>query len=364
MPSFNSKDELNLKMHIAQAQARINISQNTKRNLVSQETNAIVGLLKAGKSIQLPRIKQEQIIREEFLMEANEILRGYLELITARLHLVTSEPACPESIREAVCTVIWASKESEIKEFAVIKEDFMKKYGKKFVKSVLENKDGFVDPYVISKLQAKIPDMSLVMHSLRTLAAERQIDISAIIPDEQLPDIASDPQPIHAPDFATVNPGTHSYNVEPAYDPRQAPPQSTVDPCPFGQPQQQQYYAAAQGMYPSGQAAQTWQPQAPPQHYSQPQDLAPSNPPPMPPSEPAQPPPPSPKPEPQPEVRPEPEEPMFPNVNSGSGQPSPLQPPAGNVFGQSGQRSPFSSVEQSLEARFAALNTLRGNNDE
>ncbi len=234
-----------LKAHCAQALARLNLEKNKKLNLSAMEKKEAVANLRVHK-LTLARIKQEQALREEYVIEAYEILKTYLELIKARTHIIAAEKMAPPMMVEAIETVIWCSAVSEVKEFQSIAKDFKEKYGKSFVRHALENKHGNVDPFVQKKLNMQLPDPTLVNQCLRTLAAQHQLTVPALTVDDEVPlpsygaeppmvgaiDVnrAPDMMPTHPPTVPSphdgVNPGHAPYSNPAPYN--LAPP--TVGP--------------------------------------------------------------------------------------------------------------------------------------
>jgi vacuolar protein sorting-associated protein IST1 len=83
-------------------------------------------------------LQVENVIREDFIIEAYEILELFCELLLARLGviniskyvgftrelsraiLIFSFRECPADIKEAVCTVIYAAPRADIKELSVV----------------------------------------------------------------------------------------------------------------------------------------------------------------------------------------------------------------------------------------------------
>ncbi len=198
------KEEL-LKAHCTQALSRMALVKNKKIGFVQSQRKEATKDLSEHK-ITLARIKQEQILREEYVVEAFEIIRGYLELIRARVHIIASEKKCPAMLSEAIDTILWCSTTSEIKEFQSIKADLQLKYGKKYIKEALDDQNKSIDPYVLSKLTTNLPDPKLVNHCLKALAQEAGLDIPALRIDPDDDFTAPIEPPYEAQQDGAVNP--------------------------------------------------------------------------------------------------------------------------------------------------------------
>lgn len=55
-----------------------------------------------------------QVIREDFTIEAYDILELHCELLAERMRLVTSQKDVPPDMDQAVCTIIWAADRAEV----------------------------------------------------------------------------------------------------------------------------------------------------------------------------------------------------------------------------------------------------------
>ena len=87
---------------------RLQIVKNKKINSVKTQKVEIAKILSEGKE-EKARIKVEHIIRDDFLIEAYEILELLAELVHGRIKQITNSKDCPEDMREAVLSLIWAA---------------------------------------------------------------------------------------------------------------------------------------------------------------------------------------------------------------------------------------------------------------
>lgn len=55
-----------------------------------------------------------KVIREDFTIEAYDILELHCELVAERMRLVASKKEVPPDMEQAVCTIIWAADRAEV----------------------------------------------------------------------------------------------------------------------------------------------------------------------------------------------------------------------------------------------------------
>ncbi len=111
-PSFSaSKCKPQLKM----ACQRVKLITNKKTQLMKIQKKDIAKLLGDNKE-EKARIRTEAVIREDFKLEAYDILSLLCELLHERMGLITSMKECPPDMVESVSTLIWAAPRCEIPE--------------------------------------------------------------------------------------------------------------------------------------------------------------------------------------------------------------------------------------------------------
>ena len=100
------------------------------------------------------------------MLEAFEVLDLFCELLVVRLPLIPSTADLPADLREAVATVVYASRRaSELPELAQIRAQFAAKYGKAFVAACAEDATAAacgVSPVALEKLSAAAPPTNRV----------------------------------------------------------------------------------------------------------------------------------------------------------------------------------------------------------
>ncbi|VDN27323.1 unnamed protein product [Cylicostephanus goldi] len=113
------------------------------------------------------RIRVEHIIREDYLVEAFEILEMYCDLLLARFGLIEQMKTLDDGIAEAVISIMWAAPRlaNDIQEFKTISDQLTIKYGKPFAEAARANQLEFpakVAPKLISKLSVAAPPKVMV----------------------------------------------------------------------------------------------------------------------------------------------------------------------------------------------------------
>eukprot|EP00126_Sphaerothecum_destruens_P001358 Sdes_comp14173_c0_seq1m3406 len=166
-----------LKVQLKLAINRLKMLRNKRGNQQAVQRKEIANLLEKGKD-ESARIKVEHIIREDFFMEAMDILELYCELLLARFGLIENMKYCDAGIQEAVSTLIWASPrvQNDLREFSGIRDQLILKYGKDFGMDVMENKDSVVNERIIHKLSIQTPDSYLVSQYLEVIAKSHNVN--------------------------------------------------------------------------------------------------------------------------------------------------------------------------------------------
>ncbi|XP_046536246.1 IST1 homolog isoform X3 [Equus quagga] len=100
---------------------RLKLLEKKKTELAQKARKEIADYLAAGKD-ERARIRVEHIIREDYLVEAMEILELYCDLLLARFGLVQSMKELDSGLAESVSTLIWAAPrlQSEVAELKIL----------------------------------------------------------------------------------------------------------------------------------------------------------------------------------------------------------------------------------------------------
>uniref|UniRef100_A0AC34G1W0 IST1 homolog n=1 Tax=Panagrolaimus sp. ES5 TaxID=591445 RepID=A0AC34G1W0_9BILA len=113
------------------------------------------------------RIRVESIIREDFLVEAYELLEMYCETLHTRFGVIQQMKEPDDSIAEAVISLLWVAPRiaHEVPEFKVISDQLTLKYGKPFAEAARMNQltePAKVAPKLVQKLSVSAPSKLLV----------------------------------------------------------------------------------------------------------------------------------------------------------------------------------------------------------
>lgn len=186
----NKFDETQCKTNLKLAVTRLGLQKTKKENMTKNLKREIADLLRVGK-VESARIKVESVIREDFIVEAYEILELFCQLILSRLGVIQVAKECPADLKEAVCTLIYAAPRAEVKELQVIRQQLFYKFGKEFANEAIMNKDNCVNARVIHKLAVQTPENYMVYNYLNEVAksygVDWQSDIVAPEPSSQSP---------------------------------------------------------------------------------------------------------------------------------------------------------------------------------
>ncbi|XP_062997227.1 IST1 homolog [Elgaria multicarinata webbii] len=150
---------------------RLKLLEKKKTELAQKARKEIADYLSAGKD-ERARIRVEHIIREDYLVEAMEILELYCDLLLARFGLIHSMKELDSGLAEAVSTLIWAAPrlQSEVAELKIVADQLCAKYSKEYGKLCRSNQIGTVNDRLMHKLSVEAPPKILVERYLIEIA--------------------------------------------------------------------------------------------------------------------------------------------------------------------------------------------------
>lgn len=195
--------ETKIKPYLKMAVQRIQIANNKKTTSVKHQKREVANLLGEQKD-EKARIKVEHIIRDDFVIEAYEILELLCELMHERIRLITSCKECPPDLKETVCSLIWAANNCDISELQEVKKHLIRKFGPEFGKEAEENLNGCVNARLFNKLSYKPPSRLLVNGYLIEIA--KVYKVAWDVPVELEGELVDDEfQPFSTPSGYSVN---------------------------------------------------------------------------------------------------------------------------------------------------------------
>nr|XP_014339529.1 PREDICTED: IST1 homolog [Latimeria chalumnae] len=155
---------------------RLKLLEKKKTELAQKARKEIADYLSAGKD-ERARIRVEHIIREDYLVEAMEILELYCDLLLARFGLIQSMKELDPGLQEAVSTLIWAAPrlQAEVAELKTVADQLCGKYSKEYGKLCRTNQIGTVNERLMLKLGLEAPPKILVERYLIEIAKNYNI---------------------------------------------------------------------------------------------------------------------------------------------------------------------------------------------
>eukprot|EP01136_Pigoraptor_vietnamica_P033330 Opistho-1_new@96088 len=237
-----------LKVQLKLAINRLKMLQNKKANQNAGARKQIAQLLEKGKD-ESARIKVEHIIREDYMIEAMELLELYCDLLLARFGLIEGMKYPDEGIKEALYTLIWVAPrlQADVNEMNTIRDLIIAKYGKEFGMDAMENKSNQVSPRITAKFNMHQPDPYLVTQYLIEIAKSHNVDWTPPIEET----IDAPPPPV---DLSAFPPGNYggaggsggggmpmpmpAKSVEPAFAPMNMPMPHVPPTAAFARPPQ------------------------------------------------------------------------------------------------------------------------------
>ncbi|XP_069918799.1 IST1 homolog isoform X2 [Oryctolagus cuniculus] len=131
---------------------RLKVLEKKKTEQTQKARKEIADYLAAGKD-ERARIRVEHVIREDYLVEAMEILELYCDLLLARFSLIHATKQLDPGLAESVSTLIWAAPrlQSEVPELKIVSNQLCAKYSQQYGQLCQTNEIGTVNS------QAKAP---------------------------------------------------------------------------------------------------------------------------------------------------------------------------------------------------------------
>jgi len=199
---MGKKFDANLcKVNLKLAINRLKLQKSKRENGNKNHKHEIAQLLETGKE-ESARIKVEGVIREDFIIEAFEILELFCELLLARLGPLEISKECPNDLKEAVCTIIYAAPRIDIKELLVVRQQLLLKYGREFVMEATSNRDNCVNARVVHKLSVQMPETYVVFQYLNEIAKYYDVNWKA--------ELSSDPNDSISNNVSSISLGSNS----------------------------------------------------------------------------------------------------------------------------------------------------------
>ena len=158
-PNYNK-----LKTNLRLAINRLKLLEKKKTEMALKSRKEIADYI-GGNKVDRAKIRVEHIIREDYMVEAMEMLEMFCDLLLARFGLIQQMKALDDGLAEAISSLIWVAPRLQvIIKSAVSKNINMAKY---FVGQLAASADG---------------KLALIMADFSENLSQRFINISLFIP--------------------------------------------------------------------------------------------------------------------------------------------------------------------------------------
>ncbi|CAG9560677.1 unnamed protein product [Danaus chrysippus] len=173
-----------LKTHLRLAINRLKLLEKKKTELAQKARKEIAEYIAAGKS-ERAKIRVEHIIREDYMVEAMEIVEMYCDLILARFGLVTQMKELDDGLSEAISTLIWVAPRmhTDVQELKIISDLLTAKYGKIYADACRGENVNTISEKLKHKMSVQSPPKILVEKYLIEIAKNYNVEYT---PDEQV----------------------------------------------------------------------------------------------------------------------------------------------------------------------------------
>ncbi|KAK2635832.1 hypothetical protein Ddye_030624 [Dipteronia dyeriana] len=161
---------------VSVAISRLAVLKNQRQVKFSQSHSDVVQLLQQGLH-ERALLRVEHVIKEQNMLDAFVMMESYCNLLIERIHLIEQDKVCPEELREAISSLLYAaSRCGEFPELQEIRALFTSRYGKEFVGRAIELRNNCgVSLKMIQKLSTRQPELDNRMKVLKEIAAENSI---------------------------------------------------------------------------------------------------------------------------------------------------------------------------------------------
>lgn len=166
-----------LKPQLKMAVHRFQMASNKKSALLKQNMREVAVLLSEDPpKEEKARIRAEALIRDDYVIEAYDILSLNCELLSERLKLIQLSKECPPDLISCIATLMYAAPRVDIPELLVVRKQFISKFGKKFDENAMGNVGGILNERVVTKLSVQPPAAYLVQTYLEQICEKYEVD--------------------------------------------------------------------------------------------------------------------------------------------------------------------------------------------
>jgi len=163
---------------------RLKLLEKKKTEMALKSRKEIADYIAAGKP-ERAKIRVEHIIREDYYVEAMEIVEMYCDLLLARFGLIEQMKNLDDGLAESISSLIWVAPRllADVPELKTVSDQFVVKYGKPYGLACRENSVGTVSEKLMHKMSVQAPPKLTVEKYLIEIAKYYNVDYQ---PDPQV----------------------------------------------------------------------------------------------------------------------------------------------------------------------------------
>ncbi|KAK7813436.1 ist1-like protein [Quercus suber] len=142
------------------ALSRLVVLKNQRQVRCTQARSDVVQLLDLGHH-ERALIRVEHVIKEQNMLDVFVMIESYCNLLIERVNLIEQERVCPDELREAISSLLYAaSRCGEFPELQEIRTVMTTRFGKEFAASAIELRNNCgVNRKMIQKLSTRQPSL-------------------------------------------------------------------------------------------------------------------------------------------------------------------------------------------------------------
>ncbi|CAN0876394.1 IST1-like protein [Linum grandiflorum] len=158
------------------AVSRLAIFKNQRQAKLNHAHSDVLELLRLGHRDRA-LLRVEHLIKEQNMLEVYGMMEDYCNLLVERVHLLEQERVCPDELKEAISSLLFASSRcGDFPELHEMRLVFTSRYGKDFAASAVELRNNCgVNRRMMQKMSTRQPDLETRTNLLREIASQNNI---------------------------------------------------------------------------------------------------------------------------------------------------------------------------------------------
>ncbi|PRQ40392.1 putative vacuolar protein sorting-associated protein Ist1 [Rosa chinensis] len=187
-----SQKTAKLKPLLSLALSRVAVLKTQRQAKCSQSRSDVLQLLQLGNPDRA-LLRVEHVIKEQNMLDVYVMIERYCNLLIERVHLIEQERECPEELREAASSMLYAaSRCGDFPELQEIRNILSARFGKEFTARSFELRNNCgVNLTMIQKLSTRMPTRESRMKVLKEIAFDNSIvlnleDTSGSVEDKKV----------------------------------------------------------------------------------------------------------------------------------------------------------------------------------